>query len=92
MQPEHGGRIDLALEHADEKSVRYVGELATPDGVWSTTLSVDVVSGEVALAAGDAPGWLVDFARAVVRAAWRAHGGAGFPRRLTRWRAGPGAG
>jgi hypothetical protein len=90
VKPEHGGTIELKLERSSDEEVAYGATLATPDGSWGARVSVAIADGRVELEVDDgAPGWLVDLARNVMRSVWRARASAGWPRRITRWRAGP---
>jgi hypothetical protein len=91
VQPDHGGRIELRLESNDELEVVYRAELATPDGVAIGQVRVAVADGGIAFELDAEPAeWLVGVARGVLRSLWRSHAEAGWPRRVTRWRAGPG--
>ena len=89
MRPEHGGTLELKLERSSGEDVVYAVTLQTPESEWSASARVRVGDGQVTLELEQAPGWLVDRARNVLRALWRAHADAGWPRRITRWRAGP---
>lgn len=90
MRPEHGGRIELVLARADERGARYASTLSTAERSWSGSVEVAAGDGAVVIdVPDDPPAWLVDVVRGVVRAGWRARAEAGWPRRLTRWRAGP---
>ncbi len=71
--------------------VEYALELHTPAGIHDGTARVDG-DGKVDLATapdGGAPAWLLKDAHALLRGLFRAHTVAGWPRRLTRWRAEP---
>jgi len=73
--------------------VRYVVELASPDGACAGHAEVSLESGEVVVhASPEPPTWLVGVTRALLRTLWRdrrAGGTAPWPHRLTRWREGP---
>jgi hypothetical protein len=91
MAFDHGGRIELRLVRVADETVEYAVTLATPDAEVGGTARVMLADGAIELLCdADAPGWLVELARSVLRAAWRGRADAGWPRRLTRWRAGPG--
>lgn len=80
---------------SSDASIVYAGELTTPQRSWASRFSVLPTDGRISVEAtgenGDpAPAWLVDFAVATLRTAWRAHREGGrWPRRLSRWRRGP---
>jgi hypothetical protein len=90
MQPEAGGRFEALLIHQDDGGARFRVELATADGLWSSEAAVSKASGEVEWrpwsGPGEPPEWLCRYLRSALRAAWRAHGEDGWPRRFTRWR------
>lgn len=90
MSLDTGGRFSLRLREPVATHAAYAVELSTRDGTWSTDAVVSVADGTVECAAlqgvGEPPSWLVKYARAALRGAWRAHGEQGWPRRLTRWR------
>jgi hypothetical protein len=92
MHPAHGGRIVLRLASAEQALVYHV-ELYMNATDWRGTAHVELASGQVSFSglaegAGAPPEWLVQAARALLRATWRAGDGA-WPRRITRWRAEP---
>ncbi|HEV8245786.1 MAG TPA: hypothetical protein VGP93_08455 [Polyangiaceae bacterium] len=94
MQPEHGGRVELRLVDADESQARYEVLLFDPAARWATEAAV---RGEQVLELGawsgpaEPPTWLQALARTLLRGTARQHHAAGsWPRRLTRWRPGPG--
>jgi hypothetical protein len=92
MRPEHGGRIELKLQRAQQDRVTYALSLATESAEWSGFASVTTADGAIELSVADAalPAWLSDFARSVLRTLYRAgREGAGWPRRVARWRAEP---
>ncbi|MET0410011.1 MAG: hypothetical protein ABW217_01880 [Polyangiaceae bacterium] len=91
MQTLHGGRFGLRLIEATPERARYQLELSTPDGEWSTLVSVQSADGVLTLGEWSSapPPWLEQYARAALRDAWRGHGERGWPRRLQRWRAPP---
>jgi hypothetical protein len=92
VQPESGGRFEARLLAVETSAARYGVELASAAGVWSGDARVSL-AGDVEEYAwtgpGDPPEWLRRYLRAALRAAWRAHGQEGWPRRLTRWREEP---
>jgi hypothetical protein len=85
--PDSGGRVRLVLVAANEESVEYEVTLAHRNGAAEGRMRVDVASGAVSTAPEGAPPWLGTLAVGLLRAAHRAHTEAGWPRRLTRWRA-----
>lgn len=90
VRPEHGGTIELKLERTSDADVSYRATLATPELEWQGEAHVALETGRVELAPpSEVPPWLVELVRGVLRATWRAHASAGWPRRITRWRAGP---
>lgn len=93
MKPAHGARIVLRLTSSGPP-VEYALELHAPARTHHGTARVSV-DGKVdfaMLSDGDAPAWLLRDAHALLRALFRARSVAGWPRRLTRWRAEPRAG
>jgi hypothetical protein len=89
----HGGRVLLELERQDADGVAYRVTLQRPDATWSCLARV-ALDGAVTVddAPADAPGWLVDAARAFLRTLWSARRGPdapAWPRRVLRWRPGP---
>ena len=94
MRPEHGGRLELRLASAESDRVTYELSLETRDAEGFGSATIALAGGAIELSIADAalPGWLGDFARAVLRALYRAHREDGaWPRRVTRWRAEPSA-
>jgi hypothetical protein len=87
----HGGKVTLRLVSTGDV-VEYAGELDAEGRVSKVRACVDAKDGRVELSALDGeapPEWLVAFARATLRAAWRATStGVAWPRRLSRWREG----
>jgi hypothetical protein len=93
MHPDTGGRFTLRLSEHDETLARYELTLATPSSEWSARANVALADGSIDFADwhgdGEPPAWLLQYARAALRSAWRAHAEQGWPRRLTRWRDAP---
>lgn len=89
----HGGRLLLRIVDTGGEQIEYSGNIATADGEWPARFRVSPGEGKVeqlAEAARAAPPWLVEFAVATLRAAWRASRETGrWPRRVQRWRPGP---
>ncbi len=89
----HGGRLVLRIVDTGGAAIEYAGEIATAAGEWPVRFRISASDGKVepsAEATHAAPHWLVEFAVATLRAAWRAHRETGrWPRRLQRWRPGP---
>ncbi len=87
MAATQGGRITLRLERPLPDRIEYVGESIAPSGRWPLRASVLLADGVVSLQGDGAPEWLLDYARAMLRTAWRSSKtGATWPRRLNRWR------
>ena len=94
MRPEYGGRVELKLVTGSESLARYDVRMFDPRAEWTTQADV---SGERALTlAGwtgpdQPPGWLETLAKTLLRGTVRQQQAAGsWPRRVTRWRPGPG--
>jgi hypothetical protein len=91
--PKHGGRIELRLESADAKCVRYALELLAPGGASAGYAEVSKDNGDVVVRAEpEPPAWLLSVTRGLLRTLWRdrrASGAPPWPNRLTRWREGP---
>jgi len=88
MRPKTGGRIELALVAAGP-SVEYAAGLYTPDAEWHGTARIDAAGAVTLEGLDEAPAWLTDYARAFLRAEWRARQGpdsAPWPDRIGRWR------
>ncbi len=95
MQPEHGGRVELKLVSAEEAAARYEVSLSDASSSWRALADI---RGERELELGSwsgpasPPAWLEALARTLLRGTVRAQQAAGsWPRRLTRWRPGPGS-
>ena len=93
MQLDTGGRFSLQLAAHDGQGARFELVLSTAEARWQTNAEVAASDGAVVLAGWDVPteppAWLVAYARAALRSAWRQHAEHGWPRRLTRWRDAP---
>lgn len=93
MQPDTGGRFSLQLREHDAAHARYALALATAGAEWTAEAQITLADGAVDFAGwtgdGQPPPWLLQYARAALRATWRAHAEQGWPRRLTRWREAP---
>jgi hypothetical protein len=85
--PETGGRVRLVLVLTSSEAVEYDATLAHQTGVVEGRLRVDIRSGAVSAPPAGAPHWLGALAVGLLRAAHRRHQQAGWPRRLSRWRA-----
>jgi hypothetical protein len=90
MLPDTGGRFSLRLVDQDASRASFEVVLATAEGSWSAQARVSAADGNIDWAGwngpGEPPGWLLQYARAALRTAWRQHPEQGWPRRLTRWR------
>jgi hypothetical protein len=99
MNPKNGGKLELKLHQATSEGAEYEAELQTPAGVFRATASVAAAGGAVSFGAwhvgrsdnlDNPPQWLVDGARAALKAACRASQAEGrWPRRIARWRPEP---
>jgi hypothetical protein len=95
VEPSAGGRVTLRLVTSDAERAEYAGEIIAGDLTWASRARVSVPDGAIELShdRDDPPEWLVSIARSALRVAWRGtRAGASFPRRINRWRPGPGAG
>jgi hypothetical protein len=92
---QHGARIELKLARLDPEQVAYSVAVTTADGSWSSAALLARSDGKLELGgwSGPAgpPAWLADTTRALLRSLWRARRSdvADWPKRITRWRAGP---
>lgn len=96
MRPDHGGRFVLRLEGEYAECLDYALALYAPDAEWTTRVRVLRVDGSMDIDPWrhptDPPAWLCEAARSALRTAWRSYHAdpkTGWPRRVTRWRAGP---
>ena len=99
MNPKNGGKLELKLHQATSQQAEYEAEIQTPAGSFRATASVVVAGGAVSFglwqagsanSSADPPQWLVDAARASLKAACRASQAEGrWPRRIARWRPEP---
>lgn len=86
-----GGRVTLRLGMHDDERVRYEGVASTTAGEWPLRIDASRKNGSVTAEHAGAPAWLVELGSALVRGVLRAErAGTPFPRRLQRWRSGPG--
>lgn len=92
MQRVDGGRFTL-LRSSTAGEVWFDAELSTSEVESRGRLWVSAASGEVQWHAAESspapPSWLLAYARAALRVAWRERDVHGWPRRITRWRAKP---
>jgi hypothetical protein len=95
VQLSNGGRFTVRLASSSSERVEYAGELVTPSATWAARAVVTLADGAVDVAADGVtpvPEWLVAFARATLRTAWRSsREGTPWPRRVNRWRVLPAA-
>ena len=94
MTPKNGGKIELKLGTNAADSAEYETILQTPGHTFRATAQVSkqVVFGAwQSEAATDPPAWLLDDARAALKAAYRTSQAPDgrWPRRITRWRPEP---
>jgi hypothetical protein len=96
MKPRHGGQLLLELR-AGEPTPRYDVALSTAAGEWKGNARIEA-DGRVEFEGFDSepapPEWMLAASRALLRSVWRdriAGNRASWPRRLERWRPGPGA-
>lgn len=85
--PETGGRVRLVRARVTPERAEYDVVLMHPGGSVQGRMGVEVASGAVSAAPEGAPAWLGTLAVALLRGAHRRHAEAGWPRRITRWRA-----
>lgn len=94
MRPDHGGRVELRLVSGDDASARYDVRLFAPESDWSAQAEVRgerAVEVERWSGPQQPPAWLEALARTLLRGTLRQRQADGsWPRRLTRWRPGPG--
>jgi hypothetical protein len=100
MNVENGGRIELKLGDAGEGSATYAARLQVADASWDGAARVGEGEGPGKVSFGawraehseqvEPPAWLLDDARAALKAALRTSQAEGrWPRRITRWRPEP---
>lgn len=99
MNPKNGGKLELKLHQATSAGAEYEAEIQTPAGSFRATASVVAAGGAVSFGTWQAgssnstdnpPQWLVEGARAALKAACRASLAEGrWPRRIARWRPEP---
>jgi len=99
MNPKNGGKLELKLHRTTSEQAEYEAEIQTSAGTFRATASVAAAGGAVtfgawqagsANAADNPPQWLVEAARAALKAACRASlAEARWPRRIARWRPEP---
>jgi len=85
--------VTLRLVERGDDRVLYEGVAVTSGGEWPLRIAVALPDGRVTAEGAGAPEWLVELGAALVRAAFRATRSPSpvpFPRRLQRWRGGPG--
>lgn len=93
--PTHGGRVELRLVLNEATFIRYEALLSERELQWRQAVSVELASGKVQWLTGagaetaapsEPPPWLLTYAEALLRGAWRARDTQPWPRRITRWR------
>jgi hypothetical protein len=93
VRPEYGGRLELKLTAGSATSARYALSIFSPDGDAAAEAAVEAGSGSVSLSEWHGtppPPWLEAVARTLLRTAVRTKIIDGqWPRRISRWRAGP---
>lgn len=94
MTPKNGGKIELKLGPATSEGAEYEAILQTAGHTFRTSAQVSkqVVFGAWQTdATTEPPAWLLDDARAALKAAYRASQApeGRWPRRITRWRPEP---
>ncbi|MFZ5895936.1 MAG: hypothetical protein ACOY0T_33075 [Myxococcota bacterium] len=88
-----GVRFELRLCSSDEHAASYSVSVRAQGSEWVGDVHLTPPAGDVAFqfAAGEPPAPCLSIVRAAVRAIYREHERAGFPRRVTRWRPLPSA-
>jgi hypothetical protein len=98
MTPENGGKIELRLGQSTGDAAEYEARLQTPQASWRASAQVGASAAGKQVAFGswraeatsEPPEWLVEDARAALKAALRTSQSEGrWPRRITRWRPEP---
>ena len=98
MVPENGGKIELRLGQATTESAEYEAHLQTAQHSFHALVQVGAGAGGEQVEFGtwrgsdtqEPPVWLIDDARAALKAALRTSQTEGrWPRRITRWRPEP---
>jgi hypothetical protein len=94
MNVENGGRIELRLSSSTSESAEYEAQLIVAQHSYQALIRVGAsVPKQVELGTwspAEPPAWLVDDARAALKAALRTSQAEGrWPRRITRWRPEP---
>ncbi|HVJ21699.1 MAG TPA: hypothetical protein VM686_40120 [Polyangiaceae bacterium] len=95
MRPEHGGRVELRLVSDEQAQARYEVALFDAGTEWRAEAQIgDERALDVGAWSGPSapPAWLEALAKTLLRGTVRQHQAEGsWPRRLTRWRPGPGS-
>jgi hypothetical protein len=94
MNVENGGRIELRLGSSTNESAEYEAQLETSGQSYQASIQVGAsIPKQVDFGAwspAEPPAWLVEDARAALKAALRTSQSEGrWPRRITRWRPEP---
>ena len=94
MTPKNGGKIELKLGPTTPDGAEYEVLLQTPRHTYRATAQVSkqvVFAAWRTEAAAEPPAWLLDDARAALKAAYRTSQApeGRWPRRITRWRPEP---
>jgi hypothetical protein len=86
-QPRRGGRLRLELRAQTQSSVTYALTLGVASERVEGVVEVALGDGKVSGMPESGPEWLRSFAVSVLRLMYRQRDVAGWPRRVTRWRA-----
>ncbi len=98
MTPKNGGKLELKLGAANAESAEYEAHLQTASASFQGRVQVGKSAGKkqvdfgawTTAAGGEPPEWLMDDARAALKAALRISQSSGrWPRRIARWRPEP---
>jgi hypothetical protein len=86
--PKRGGRVRLELREQTPTAVRYELTLLDANERIDATVEVALADGKVSGIPESGPPWMRTLASALLRTSYRQRETAGWPRRITRWRAG----
>ena len=92
VRPENGGRLEFKLVENLAATADYALTIFTPHAEATNRAQVNADTGAIEMGEwqGEAPDWLVQFARTLLRGVLRTRQSDGdWPRRLTRWRPDP---
>lgn len=85
--PKRGGRVRLELTGRSAQCVRYALTMVDSEVRVEAVVEVALADGKVSGVPETGPSWLRSLATSLLRTMYRQRESAGWPRRVTRWRA-----